>query len=138
MKISIPQAEIKFINDREAVLTKDLVVEFDGLKFTIKKGYPTDGASIPFIFWSLGLHPYQGKTLSCAVFHDIMYESELYSRTCADNNFLFLMRKNGVSWIKRVAYWLAVRLFGWGVRLKHTVGSVENARQYLQIKRSVL
>lgn len=137
MKIKIPQAEIRFINDREAVLTKDLVICFDGLQFTIKKGYKTDGASIPRIFWSIG-SPYAGKTLSPSIFHDMMYESELYSRTCADNNFLFLMRKNGVSWIKRVTYWSAVRLFGWAARLGHTVGSVENARQYLQIKKVVL
>jgi len=136
--LKIPQAEIKFISNREAVLTKDLVIKFDGLTFRIKKGYPTDGASIPFIFWSLGLHPYQGKTLSPAVFHDILYESETYSRTCADNNFLFLMRKNGVSFIKRTLFFLAVRLCGWGARLGHTVGSVENARQYLQITKSVL
>lgn len=135
MKVKIPQAEIKFINKKEAVLTKDLIIKFDGLTFIIKKGYKTDGASIPKQLWSLGGASFSGDTLSPAIFHDVMYESELYSRTCADNNFLFLMRNNGVSWIKRTTYFLAVRLFGWGARLSHTVGSVENARQFLVIKR---
>jgi len=125
--IKIPQAEVKFINKKEAVLTKDLVIQFDGLKFTIKKGYKTDGASIPRIFWTLGGSPFSGDTLSCAIAHDIWYESELYSRTVADNNFLFLMRKNKVGWLKRVTNFLVVRILGWGARRKHTVGIVEKS-----------
>lgn len=122
-------------NSRCAYLEKDFTISFDGLKFTIKKGYKTDGASIPFIFWSFGFHPFQADTLIPALIHDIFYESELYSRAVADNNFLFLMRKNGVSWFKRTAFYVAVRLFGGLVWKSHTVGSIENARQYLVIKK---
>jgi hypothetical protein len=137
-KVAIGQAVGVHLDKRNFLLTKDLVISFDGLKFTIKKGYITDGASIPPIFEPIVGNRFQGEVLSCAVFHDILYETELYSRHCADNNFKYLMRKNGVSWLKRNLFWLAVRLFGGSVQKRHTVGSVENARQYLQIKRIVL
>lgn len=130
------KVNLTFIGDtNKAYLAKDLSVKFDGLKFTVKKGYKTDGASIPFIFWAFNLHPFQGDTLIPAVFHDVFYESELYSRASADNNFLFLMRKNGVPFIKRTLFYCAVRMFGWLVWRKHTVGSVENARQFLTVKK---
>ena len=138
MKIKIPQSNIEFIsNSTKAYLLKDLIVEFDGLQFTVKKGYKTDGASIPFIFWAFNLHPYQADTLTPAILHDIFYETELYSRASADNNFLFLMRNNGVSPLKRALFYIAVRLFGWIVWSRHTVGSVENARQFLVVKKMV-
>lgn len=135
-KVFINKA-IGYHEGKNFILTEDLIISFDGLKFTIKKGYKTDGASIPPIFeWLVG-NRFEGKTLSCAVFHDIIYESELYSRHCADNNFLFLMRKNKVFLLKRVIFWLMVRVFGWSAQLKHTVGSVENARQYLQVEKDI-
>lgn len=131
-RVHLPNAIGYHTDNDNFVLTKDLVIKFDGLTFRIKKGYKTDGASNPFG------GRFSSGTLTAAIVHDIFYGSELYSRAVSDNNFLFLMRKNGVSFLKRTAYFLAVRLFGWFTRLSHTVGSVENARQYLQIKRTVL
>jgi hypothetical protein len=122
-------------NSNRAVLSKDVSVIFDGIKFTVKKGYKTDGASIPFIFWVFNLHPFQGDTLISAIFHDAFYETELYSRASIDNNFLFLMRKSGVGFLKRTLFYIAVRLFGGFVWSRHTVGSVTKARQFLMIKK---
>jgi len=137
-KIRIPQAYIRFSSRTDVVLTKDLNIYFDNLKFTIKKGYKTDGASIPHFLWSIAGSPFQGDTLTPAIFHDICYESEYYSRAVADNNFLFLMRSNDVRWLKRTTYYLMVRIFGLLAQSRHTVGSVETARQYLLIKRTVI
>lgn len=136
--VKIGQAEGIHIGPSNFLLKKDLHIYFDGLEFIIKKGYPTDGASIPFFLEPIGGNRFSGDVLSPAIFHDMMYESETYSRHCADNNFLFLMRKNGVGWWKRSIFWLMVRIFGWLSQLRHTVGSVENARQYLQIKKKML
>jgi hypothetical protein len=124
-------------NSNKAYLGKDLKTNFDGFDFIAKKGYKTDGASIPFIFWAFNLHPYQGDTLMPAVFHDLFYQTELYSRASCDNNFLYLMRKNGVGFLKRTAFYIMVRIFGGFVWSRHTVGSVTKARSFLVIKKVV-
>lgn len=128
-------ADITFVSFTDkAYLNKNLTVKFDGLTFTVKKGYITDGASIPFIFWSFGLHPFQSDTLTPAIFHDIFYQTRRYTRFTCDWNFLFLMKRNKVSFIKRLAFFLAVRLFGWAAYGFHKAGTEENAKKFLTVK----
>jgi len=126
---------IEFIGISDNAITfRDVSVIFDGLKFTTKKGYITDGASIPKWFWSLGLHPFQGDTLTPAIFHDIFYQTRRYSRFTCDWNFLYLMKKNNVSFLKRWSYFLAVRLFGWIAYGFHKAGIEERAKQFLKVE----
>ena len=78
----------------------------------IKKDFICDGASIPRAFWRIVGHPLEGKYLPGALVHDFCYRTHCVSRSDADYLFYTLLRKYEVSFVKRCAMWLAVRLFG--------------------------
>lgn len=81
---------------------------------TIPKGFTTDLASVPRIFWSV--YPPFGRYTSPAVLHDYLYslvDSGLGSMTYkyADKLFLRSMREIGVSRITRNILYYSVRLY---------------------------
>jgi len=89
-------------------------------KIVIRKGFETDFASVPRIFWSL--IPPWGRYGKAAVLHDYLYQGGLIEgwipvkMTCkrkqADQIFLEAMGVLGVRmWRKYPMYW-AVRAFG--------------------------
>ena len=112
------QPSIKFINNREVKLTKDFKVSWklgkDKFVILIKKGFVTDGCSIPKAFWGFpfGFRPFEGDTLASAVVHDYFYLNQNVSRKFADDSFFVLLKQYKVPFIKRLAYWWAVRTFG--------------------------
>lgn len=77
----------------------------------IPKGFVTDFASIPSLFWSI--LPRWGKYGKAAVLHDYMYVTKVgYTRKETDDIFRQAMLKLGTKpWKATVMYW-AVRLFG--------------------------
>lgn len=100
-----------------------------GDKYIIKKGFLTDGAS-------KGELKHFGRYSSPSVLHDALYESELESRSKADDLFLEAMLSVGVSRWRAYLYWSAVRMFGWFTWRKHTQGSIEKGRTYItKVKR---
>jgi hypothetical protein len=79
---------------------------------TVPKGFVTDGASIPRIFWNI-FYPL-GPYFDAAVVHDWGY-SKLnlsFNKLEIDNLFLEGMEMLGVGWIQRKLIYRAVRLFG--------------------------
>ena len=78
---------------------------------TIPSGLLTDFASIPW-FMQWFEQPASGKHNTASVVHDYLYKYGIGTREQADDLFLLLMKKDGVSWIKRHAMYYAVRLFG--------------------------
>jgi len=78
---------------------------------TVPKGFKTDFASIPQIFWSLA--PPDGKYTGAAIVHDYLYQKKVYSRKRSDQIFLEAMKVQKVSWWRRRLMYRAVRLFGW-------------------------
>ncbi len=88
----------------------------------VPKGFITDIASIPKIFWSLIGSPI-GKYAAAAVTHDILYKYGIYSkgdnpkekinRGKSDWVFVDAMRVLKVAWWKRRSMWFAVRVGGW-------------------------
>ena len=110
------EPHIEFITDRRIKLIKKFEVEFQDGKdhhyFTIPKGFVSDGASIPKIFWSLGFTPFQGKTLPASLVHDYFYKNHIPDRKFADYCFYHLLKKYKVNFVKRFIYWFFVRLFG--------------------------
>jgi hypothetical protein len=78
-----------------------------------KKGFITDGASIPRIAWSLIGSPMRGKYVNSAFIHDDLYKRGLYSRKKTDDIFLEAMEMLGVNWLRRKIMWVAVRLGAW-------------------------
>ncbi len=78
----------------------------------VPKGFITDGASIPKIFWPLIGGPL-GPYAPAAVVHDFIYKYQLRDREEADRIFLEAMGVLGVAWWRRRSMWLAVRVAGW-------------------------
>jgi Protein of unknown function (DUF1353) len=80
------------------------------LKVTVPRGFVTDFATIPRIFWSL--MPRDGKYAFAAIVHDYLYWEQNVSRENADYIFKALMIDFKVSESSIIAIYNAVRLFG--------------------------
>lgn len=78
--------------------------------FSIPRGFVTNFASVPQIFWSM-IAPW-GRHMKPAVMHDYFYRTAIVSRLDADRLFYRMMKQLGVSWWKRQVIYRAVRLFG--------------------------
>lgn len=81
----------------------------------VPKGFITDFASIPRIFWNI-YPPTGGGTKrtsygKCAVLHDASYQFKWYSRKECDKLFLEAMKCMGVGYITRYIFYWCVRLF---------------------------
>ncbi|EAJ1254841.1 DUF1353 domain-containing protein [Campylobacter lari] len=61
-----------FSKDRFEVV-KEFEVSLCGLNFIVPKGFKTDGASIPRLFWSL-FPPFKSEYFSACVVHDYLCE----------------------------------------------------------------
>lgn len=83
-----------------------------GMVIRVPKGFETDLATIPRLFWSiLPPHGYYGKA---AVIHDYCYVNGFVSKRWADDIFLQAMEDLKIpAWKRIIMYW-AVRLFGRG------------------------
>tara|TARA_B110000503_G_scaffold139137_1_gene226833 strand:+ start:721 stop:1119 length:399 start_codon:yes stop_codon:yes gene_type:complete len=83
----------------------------------IPKGFCTDGASVPRIFWNI-FSPF-GEYFSAALIHDFLYSKDsdnlfyVSERKEADGIFLQAMKDIGVGWLTRRTIYRAVRLGGW-------------------------
>lgn len=77
---------------------------------TVPKGFVTDSASVPRIFWSL--LPPIGRYGYAALFHDFVYWQQTTTRSQADQIFRDTMTELQVSQLKRETMYWAVRLFG--------------------------
>lgn len=93
----------------------------------------SDGASIPRFLWSVFSPRYDARSFPAAFCHDMLYQSELLTRSQADAEFHRLLLAFGVSGIKARLYWLAVRGFGWAVWARHTPDSVAEARMFAEL-----
>jgi hypothetical protein len=80
---------------------------------TVPKGFLTDGASVPRIFWSF-FSPF-GEYFKAALIHDFLYtkENKSFNRIESDKIFLEAMIEVGVPYIRRSLIYRAVRLGGW-------------------------
>lgn len=83
-------------------ISKELII--------VSKGFITDFASIPKIFWSI-LHP-TGKYGKAAVLHDFLYKTGIFSREKSDKIFLEAMGVLKVGWFVKHLIYGFVRLFG--------------------------
>ena len=55
-----------------------LSVNLDIIKFILPKGYTTDGASVPRLFWSL-YPPYKPEWLTACVIHDFLCSRAIHA-----------------------------------------------------------
>ena len=114
------------------VLTDDLTAHWSVWEIRVQSGYCTDGASIPRIAWRVVGHPFE-EYEAAAIVHDVLYDSEHFSRETADRCFNDLMRACGVGKIRRAIIFKAVRMFGGPTWNKHTPESIADAKQYLSV-----
>ena len=105
----------------------------NGRAVVIRRGFHTDGASIPRLAWRVIGHPFSKDILPHALAHDALYASEAMTRRECDDWFAESMRISGVSAVKRNAIWSAVRMFGGWVWRRHDVRGVFAARQSVRL-----
>ena len=81
-------------------------------KITVPKGFVTDFASVPRIFWNI--IPPIGRYTKACIIHDYMYDNAIKTKKEADLIFYQAMQVLGVpKWKRLIMYW-AVRMFGRG------------------------
>lgn len=91
-------------------VAKDFNVSINNFKVKVPKGFRTDLASIPRIFWNI--FPPFGRYTQAAVVHDYLYRIQ-HNRKQADKIFYDLMIEYGTrKWKAKIMY-LAVRIFGY-------------------------
>jgi hypothetical protein len=98
-------------NGINEILMVDFHFEWKGQKYTIPRGFVTDGASVPWFFQRL--LPRQGRYFAAAVIHDYLYWSGLLSRKEADLVLLEFSKRLRVGWIDRHMLYRGVRIGGW-------------------------
>ncbi|TBC68719.1 DUF1353 domain-containing protein [Rhizobium ruizarguesonis] len=89
-------------------------MDVGGRMWQAKAGLPTDGASIPSVFWPFIGHPYQGLYLDAAVIHDFYCTKENRYRKWQDVHHVFheAMLANGVGTLEAKLMFFAVWRFG--------------------------
>lgn len=90
------------------VLGEDFSIE--ELNIVIPKGFKTDLASMPRIFW--WIVPPFGDYNEAAIVHDYLYKNNIYSQQVCDKIFLDIMKMYGVNILTRWVLYTGVRLFG--------------------------
>lgn len=121
MKIWIPvRPRYEDLGDgRRILLISDFVVIVDGVPIVVPRGFVSDLASVPWLFWRV--FPRFGPWNAAAIVHDWLYQvgriggREITQRE-ADEIFLAIMRANPECprWKARAMY-IGVRLGAFGV-----------------------
>lgn len=84
-----------------------------GKIFTVKKGFVSDGMSIPWLFQPLIGSPFEKPFVYAAIIHDWYYRTQTIDRNLADTIFRSMLAKSGVPAWKCSAIYLSLRAFGW-------------------------
>jgi len=92
------------------ILQEPMYCVVDGRVVTVPAGFNTDFASIPG--FATPIVPKLGKYNRAAILHDYIYREKTFSRAECDLIFRVAMQALGVSWWRRNAMWLAVRIGG--------------------------
>ncbi|EAJ6150290.1 DUF1353 domain-containing protein [Campylobacter lari] len=100
-----------FGKDRFEVV-KEFEVSLCGLNFIVPKGFISDGASVPRIFWSI-YPPYKSEYFSAAIVHDYLCQ-KAYSKDdykLADKVLKEAMIELGCSKVKTFIFYHACNTF---------------------------
>lgn len=108
ISLNVPQLIQHPNNVNDFVLIADFV---HGPGQVVPRGFVTDMASIPRLFWNI-ISPFQLGDKG-PVWHDWRYRNGLGPRVEADKQFLRDMEEDGIKWWKRQSAYRLVRLWGW-------------------------
>jgi hypothetical protein len=128
-----PQTLIDFrrlANDKYQVLHDMVVFIAPATPILVYKGTITDFASVPKFLHFL-IDKDDNDVAIGALVHDVLYQTEWFSRGVADNIFLQLMKYRKCPTWKRWLAFAGVRVGGWVVWLHHSKKAVVHARKEL-------
>jgi len=119
--MSIPQPDIRPIEDGKYRLAKNYRIKHSGYHFTLLAGFIHDGASIPRIVWPIIGMTQDGLLRGAALIHDALYRNggimepieHVFTRKESDRIFYSLMAEAGVKPRRAYLAYLGVRLFGY-------------------------
>lgn len=77
--IKFKRVVVKPFDKYKFEVVEDLKVSLNCIDFVLPKGYTTDGASIPRIFWSI-YPPYKPQWLTACVIHDYLCSRAMHSQ----------------------------------------------------------
>ena len=110
---------VAVLGDGRVRLLEDVTFEIQDLcgvrvEIDVPKGFESDGASIPRMFWSIVGHPMSGGPLRAALIHDHLCNEARTprARRFADTIFVWVLEESGVPQWRRLAMFWAVRLYG--------------------------
>ena len=95
-----------WVLDTELVFT----VRDSRQRIVVPRGFVTDFASVPRIFWSV--FPRHGEYTRAAIVHDFLYWEQRCTRSQADELFDIIMQDSNVDSTTRLAIYAAVRVWG--------------------------
>ena len=90
-------------------------VNFGGKSFLIPRGFESDGASVPRLFWRIVFPNSDSHVTTAGICHDWIYREQptVWNRKEADRMFLALLIEFGAGLFAACCAYCAVRLFGW-------------------------
>lgn len=111
--LHVGKVTIERLNNKQWGTAHPLPLEFihEGRRYSwiLEKGFVTDGASIPRIFWTLtGVLP-TGAHLEAAVFHDIGYQRQ-GNFTGLSSKLMQKEHSDGLGWMPSVRKWTRAEL----------------------------
>ena len=115
---------LRFLDGREWEVAETFVYRHHTVgAIIVPKGFVTDFASVPRIFWRL--LPPTGGYGKAAVIHDYLYRTATFpvTRAQADQVFIDAMAESGVAPAVRRTMWSAVRAFGGAVFAAREAGA---------------
>lgn len=92
-------------------LIEDCEFEYEDVKFIIPKGYTTDFASVPQLFW--WLIPAHCNASMPSIIHDYTCEFGVLPRWKCDNVFLQLLKQSNIKPWQYLLMYVYVRALGW-------------------------
>ena len=89
-------------------------VNFGGKSLLIPRGFESDGASVPRLFWRVVFPNSDSHATTAGICHDFIYrmQPKEWTRREADRMFLALLVEHGAGLPAAFAAYVAVRLFG--------------------------
>ena len=90
-------------------------VNCGGKSFLIPRGFESDGASVPRLFWRIVFPNSDSHATTAGICHDFIYRIQPadWTRKEADRMFLALLVEFGVPVRSALMAYYAVRWFGW-------------------------
>jgi hypothetical protein len=126
-KFLTPLKALEYIDGRKWKVLSDVEFLSDVLQgvVVVKAGRITDFASIPRGLWNL--YP-PTKYAAPATVHDELYTEQTCSRQEADEVFLEALKVDGVPYLRRYAFYWALRAAGWAAWNSHKRANAKEAQ----------